>query len=239
MRWSIRRARAVDSATPDDAFAADRRTMVERQLKPRGIHDPRVLGAMGLNPRERFVPDDLRARAYDDDALPIEQGQSISQPYVVAWMTELLEAGPGDAVLEIGTGTGYQAAILATIGATVRSIERLPEIAAEARRRLAELGLGDKVEVIVGDGSLGDPATAPHRRIIVTAGAPSLPAPLLDQLAEGGRLVIPVGPASDQQMLVVTRGESGLAVTPVGRCAFVPLIGEAGFGAAGGADAPV
>jgi protein-L-isoaspartate(D-aspartate) O-methyltransferase len=213
--------------------------MVERQLVARGIRDPLVLAAMGSVPRERFVPVGLQDRAYDDDALPIEQGQSISQPYVVAWMSELLEVHSGDPVLEIGTGTGYQAAVLAAMGASIRTIERLPEIAAGARGRLATIDLDHRVEVIVGDGSLGDPARAPHRRIIVTAGAPSLPGPLLDQLAIGGRLVIPIGRPGDQQMVLVTRTAAGLIETRVGRCSFVPLIGEAGFRDPEGEGPPV
>ncbi|MGH2512891.1 MAG: protein-L-isoaspartate O-methyltransferase family protein, partial [Candidatus Limnocylindrales bacterium] len=150
VRWSTHRK----GASIEDRTAAARATMVERQLRGRGIHDERVLAAMSQIPRERFVPADLRARAYDDDALPIEEGQSISQPYVVAWMTQLLKIEPGMAVLEIGTGTGYQAAILATIGATVRSLERLPGLAEAARTRLAELDRAERVVVITGDGSL-------------------------------------------------------------------------------------
>jgi len=203
--------------------------MVERQLRGRGITDERVLAAMGSVPRERFVPPDLVARAYEDDALPIEDGQSISQPYIVAWMTELLDVRPGGRVLEIGTGTGYQAAVLAAMGASVRSIERLPALAATARERLAALGVDQAVEIVVADGSLGDPATAPHARVIVTAGAPSLPGPLLDQLDEGGRLVIPIGTVGQQQLVLVTRGGGRLTERPVGGCSFVPLIGAAGF----------
>ena len=203
--------------------------MVERQLRGRGIRDERVLRAMATVPRERFVPEGLVDEAYDDDALPIEDGQAISQPYMVGWMTELLEVEPGGHVLEIGTGTGYQAAVLATMGAQVRTIERLPRLAAGARDRLERLGLAGAVEVIEADGSLGDPASAPHRRVIVTAGAPVVPGPLLEQLDEGGRLVIPVGVASNQQLVLVTRRHGRLVETPVGGCAFVPLIGAAAF----------
>jgi protein-L-isoaspartate(D-aspartate) O-methyltransferase len=203
--------------------------MVEQQLRGRGIRDELVLAAMGRVPRERFVPPDLVARAYDDDALPIEDGQSISQPYIVAWMTELLEVRPGGRVLEIGTGTGYQAAVLAAMGASVRSIERLPALAAAARERLAALGVDEAVEVVVADGSLGDPIRAPHDRVIVTAGAPSLPGPLLDQLDDGGRLVIPIGTVGLQQLVLVTRAGGRLTERPVGGCSFVPLIGAAGF----------
>ena len=232
MRWSPRRGRSAE-----DPFAAGRAAMVERQLRGRGVTDERVLAAMGAVPRERFVPVELRSHAYDDAALPIEGGQAISQPYIVAWMTELLQVLPGGIVLEIGTGSGYQAAVLATIGARVRSIERLPELAAAARERLAGLGLGDLVEVIVADGSLGDPGTAPHARVIVTAGAPTIPTPLIDQLADGGRLVVPVGPRSNQELILVTRASGRLTETPVGGCAFVPLIGAAGFRP--GEDGPV
>jgi protein-L-isoaspartate(D-aspartate) O-methyltransferase len=235
MRWSPRRT----GPSTEDRLAAARRIMVERQLRGRGIRDERVLAAMGSLPRERFLPDELRARAYDDDALPTAGGQSISQPYIVAWMTELLELQPGQRALEIGTGTGYQAAVLATMGANVRSIERLPELAAAASARLADLGLlrsaglAGSVEVIVGDGSLGDPGRAPYARIVVTAGAPRVPAPLVEQLADGGRLVLPVGPAGDQQMVVVVRHGAAVTESSVGRVMFVPLIGAAGFQADG------
>ncbi len=216
--------------------------MVEKQLRRRGIHDERVLAAMDSVPRERFVPEDVQDQAYEDEALPIENGQSISQPYIVAWMTELLRIEPDGWVLEIGTGSGYQAAVLAAMGARVRTIERLPELAASARARLAELGFAGpgstgRVEVIVGDGSLGDPEHAPHDRIIVTAGAPTVPGPLVDQLAEGGRLVVPVGPFGEQELILVTRHGGRITETAVGGCAFVPLIGAAGFGST--EDAPV
>ncbi|HEY2887419.1 MAG TPA: protein-L-isoaspartate(D-aspartate) O-methyltransferase [Candidatus Limnocylindrales bacterium] len=225
------------TAPPADPYSSARHAMVERQLRGRGIRDERVLTAMAGVPRERFVPASLADRAYEDGALPIDDGQAISQPYVVAWMTELLDVEQGTAVLEIGTGTGYQAAVLAAMGAQVRTIERIPALAEAARERLARLGWGSSVEVIVADGSLGDPAHAPHDRILVTAGAPTLPGPLLDQLAEGGRLVIPIGASGDQQMVVVTREDGRLVETPVGPVAFVPLIGAAGFRPAG--DGPV
>lgn len=203
--------------------------MVQRQLRARGLTDERVLAAMASVPREEFVPTDLLERAYDDEALPIDEGQSISQPYIVAWMTELLRVQPGMAVLEVGTGSGYQAAVLATMGIRLRTLERLPDLAAVARDRLAALGFGDEVTVVVADGSLGDPAHAPYDRIIVTAGAPNLPSPLLDQLAEGGRLVIPVGASGDQQLVVVARTDGQIREWPAGACAFVPLIGAAGY----------
>ncbi|HLY14718.1 MAG TPA: protein-L-isoaspartate(D-aspartate) O-methyltransferase [Candidatus Limnocylindrales bacterium] len=203
--------------------------MVDRQLRSRGLTDERVLAAMAGVPRERFVRKDLIDRAYDDDALPIEGGQSISQPYIVAWMTELLRVEPGMAVLEIGTGSGYQAAVLAAMGAQVWTLERLPDLAVAARERIAGLSFADRVTVVVADGSLGDPERAPHARIIVTAGAPNLPDPLLDQLAEGGRLVIPVGPSGEQQLVLVTREAGRLVERQVGACAFVPLIGAAGY----------
>ena len=224
MRWLPRRGPA-----PEDPFAAARVAMVQRQLRGRGLTDELVLTAMASVPRERFVPATLVERAYDDDALPIDDGQSISQPYIVGWMTELLRVEPGMAVLEVGTGSGYQAAVLAAMGAEVRSLERLPDLAAAARQRLADLGFDERVTVILTDGSLGDPSHAPHDRIIVTAGAPTLPGPLLDQLAEGGRLVIPVGASGEQQLVVVTRTDGQLVERPVGACAFVPLIGAAGY----------
>ncbi len=207
----------------------ERAEMVDRQLRDRGIRDPRVLAAMAETPRERFIPPEREALAYADRALPIPAGQTISQPYVVARMTELLGVEPGDRVLEIGTGSGYQAAILARLGCHVVSIERQPELAATARERLTELGLGDMVEVRLGDGSVGDPGGAPYDGIVVTAAAPAVPPALRDQLADGARLVIPVGPRDHQELLVIERNGDRSSERSDGPVGFVPLVGEAGF----------
>ena len=213
----------------DERIARDRERMVDDQLRRRGIRDERVLQAMADVPRERFIGTGERVRAYRDEAVPIEAGQTISQPYMVARMTELLAPGPGQRVLELGTGSGYQAAILATLGAHVTSLERHAALAATARARLDDLGLGDHVEIRVADGSLGDPAGAPFDGIIVTAAAPTIPVELRDQLADGGRLVIPVGPRDVQILTLVRRDGDDFIETPHGACVFVPLIGPGGF----------
>ena len=203
--------------------------MIQDQLRARGIVDPRVLEAMASVPRERFVAPNDVDDAYADAAMPIPSGQSISQPYMVARMTELLAVLPGDRVLEIGAGSGYQAAILASLGAQVTSLERHPDLAATARARLQDLGLADLVEIRVTDGSLGDPAGAPYDGIIVTAAAPAIPAGLRDQLADGGRLVIPIGPRGVQVLTLVVRRGNDWLETPHGACVFVPLVGPGGF----------
>ena len=207
----------------------ERRRMVEHQLRGRGIHDERVLSAMAAIPRERFVEPDLRGRAYADEAVPIEVGQTISQPWVVARMTELLAPRPGERVLELGTGSGYQAAILAQLGARVTSLERHPSLAAQARERIAALELPGTVDIRTTDGSLGDPYGAPYDGIIVTAAAPRIPTELRDQLADGGRLVIPVGPRDRQVLTLVVRHGNDWRETPHGAVVFVPLVGEGGF----------
>jgi protein-L-isoaspartate(D-aspartate) O-methyltransferase len=218
------------SGDRDDALVDARTAMVATQLRARGIRDERVLRAMASIPRERFVSEDQRAYAYADGALPIAAGQTISQPYMVARMTELLDPQPGDRVLEIGTGSGYQAAILALLGALVVSIERQPELAAAARVRIAEVGLGGAVDVRVGDGSVGDPAGAPWDGIVVTAAAPAIPTTLREQLdPNGGRLVIPVGRRAHQDLILVVRDGDEWRETNDGPCVFVPLIGAAGF----------
>src|SRR6266508_2361841 len=188
-----------------DATEAARTHMVSTQLRRRGIRDEAVLRAMEELPREEFLEPSLRQHAYDDAALPIESGQSISQPYMVARMTELLGLKPGDRVLEVGTGSGYQAAVLAMLGASVVSFERFPDLAEIARRRLSDLGLDEHVEIRAGDGSLGDPDGGSYDGIIVTAGAPRVPESLMNQLADGGRLVIPVGSRDRQDLIVVAR----------------------------------
>lgn len=203
--------------------------MIQNQLRARGIVDPRVLAAMASVPRERFVAPNDVDDAYADSAMPIPSGQSISQPYMVARMTELLAPRPGDRILELGTGSGYQAAILASLGAHVTSLERHPDLAATARDRLEDLGLADLVEIRVADGSLGYPAGAPYDGIIVTAAAPAIPAGLRDQLADGGRLVIPVGPRDVQVLTLVVRRGNDWLETLHGACVFVPLIGPGGF----------
>jgi protein-L-isoaspartate(D-aspartate) O-methyltransferase len=203
--------------------------MVRQQLESRGIRDPRVLEAMAELPREAFVPQAPGSMAYDDRALPIDAGQTISQPFMVARMTELLEVEPGDRILEVGTGSGYQAAVLARLGARVTSIERIAGLAESARRHLLDEGIAG-VEVRVGDGSTGDPGGSPWDGIVVTAAAPEVPAPLREQLAVGARLVIPVGPRQQQDLLVVERrAEDEWNQWSDGPVVFVPLVGVEGW----------
>ena len=204
--------------------------MVQNQLRSRGIRDERVLEAMAKLPRELFVPEPRRQLAYADEALPIPAGQTISQPWIVARMTELVAPRPGDRILDVGTGSGYQAAILAMLGAQVVSIERQPELAATARARLAELGYADRVEVRLGDGSLGDSVGAPWDGIVVAAAAPSIPRSLREQLSPlGGRLVIPVGDLGRQDLLLVVRQGDTWEERNDGSVVFVPLVGKEGF----------
>lgn len=211
-------------------MAASRAAMVSRQLRDRGIADERVLGVMANLPREQFVPDASRRHAYDDGAVPVGFGQTISQPFIVARMTELLRVAPGDRILDIGTGTGYQAAVIAGLGAKVVSIERNPDLAATARDRLESLGLGMDVEIRVGDGSVGVADEAPWDGIVVGAAAPSVPEALRGQLAIGARLVIPVGPRDRQELLSVERTAANDWIEHSdGPCVFVPLVGAAGF----------
>jgi len=207
-----------------------RTAMVERQLKARGIRDPRVLAAMAEVPRESFVSEDLRKFAYDDRPLPIGEGQTISQPYIVALMIEAAAIEPGDKVLEVGAGSGYAAAVLSRIAGEVHAIERHAALADSAQRRLRALGY-DTVAVIAGDGSGGLPGKAPFDAILVAAGSDKVPAPLRRQLAIGGRLVVPVGGPGLQSLLCVTRtGEEGWTERDLGGVRFVPLIGAFGLG---------
>jgi protein-L-isoaspartate(D-aspartate) O-methyltransferase len=211
-------------------FREERERMVETQLAHRGIRDPWVLHAMRTVPRERFVAESQQDEAYDDGPLPIGEGQTISQPYVVALMTEAVEPRPGDRALEVGTGSAYAAAVLATIVTEVYTIERLGALATMARQRLADLGYHN-VHVVEGDGTLGWPEHAPYDAIIVTAGGPRVPAALLDQLGIGGRLIMPVGSAHRFQHLVrVTRtGTDSYEHEDLEDVAFVPLIGKEGW----------
>lgn len=203
--------------------------MVERQIKARGVSDPLVLAAMRRVPRHLFVPEEYADSAYDDRPLPIGEGQTISQPYMVAIMTETLKLSGGEKVLEIGTGSGYQSAILAEIADHVVTIERKEDLQKGAARLLRELGYAN-VESVLGDGSRGHLARAPYDGIIVTAGAPQVPESLVGQLALGGRLVIPVGNAFHQTLTRVTRTEGGKETESLEGCVFVPLIGEYGWG---------
>jgi len=208
--------------------ADERLRMVEYQIASRGIRDHRVLSAMKEVPRHLFVPPPYDKSAYEDCPLPIGNGQTISQPYIVALMTELLSLQPTDSVLEIGTGCGYQAAILAALVRQVTTIERIPEVAGLARANLSAVGCRN-VEVIVGDGTLGHPQKAPYDGIIITAATPSVPRPLIEQLAEGGRLVAPVGGRDIQELIRLRKKGGSLNEDHHGGVRFVPLIGECGW----------
>jgi protein-L-isoaspartate(D-aspartate) O-methyltransferase len=202
--------------------------MVERQLRRRGVQDERVLSAMARVPRELFLPEDVRERAYDDAALPIGGGQTMSQPYIVAKMSELLSLDGDERVLDVGTGSGYHAAVLAELADEVVTIERVPELAEQARATLDEAGYGG-VQLVVGDGTLGVPERAPFDAIAVAAAAPAVPPALYEQLALHGRLVVPVGTVRDQWLEVVQRGVGGPVRHRTVPCRFVPLLGSAGF----------
>ena len=202
--------------------------MVADQLEGRDIVDRRVLDAMARVPRELFVADEDRRRAYRDMPLGIGYGQTISQPYMVAAILQAADVREGQRVLDIGTGSGYQAAVLAELGAEVFTIERIPELAERAQERLAEAGY-DSVEVRVGDGSLGLRENAPFDAIVVAAAAPEVPAPLYEQLVLRGRLVVPVGGARGQRLEIVIRSPEGPAVTRSVPCRFVPLVGAEGY----------
>ena len=200
--------------------------MVRRQLHQRGIRSPRALAAMGHVPRERFVPASERSEAYADRALPIDCGQTISQPYIVGLMTEALQLAGTESVLEIGTGSGYQTAVLAELANRVVSVERHAELSAQAASVLAELGYGN-VQLIVGDGTLGWPAAAPYDRILVAAAAGAVPPALFDQLREGGILVIPVGDAESQALVSIRKAQGQPQTSRLTGCRFVPLVGAA------------
>jgi len=217
-----------DEANMDDEYYAQLRdAMVQRQLKARGISNPRVLEAMGKVPRHELVPPDLQDAAYEDRPLPIGQGQTISQPYIVALMTELAEPEPGEKALDVGTGSGYQAAVLAELVDHVYSIEIHEELADKARQNLERLGYNN-VTVRHGDGYAGWPEQAPFDVIIVAAAPEEVPQPLVEQLAVGGRLVLPVGDGFSQNLVVISKQEDGTLtrrdVVPV---AFVPMTGKA------------
>jgi protein-L-isoaspartate(D-aspartate) O-methyltransferase len=209
-------------------YDAQRVEMIEKQLRRRGINDAAVLAAMMAVPRHEFVAEELRAHAYDDLPLPIGGGQTISQPYIVAAMTAALHLRPGDRVLEIGTGCGYQAAVLARLAKEVFTIERRPELAAAASAKLARLGYAN-AHVHCGDGTLGLPELAPFDAILVAAAAPAVPKPLLAQLAEGGRMVLPVGEAEHQELQLIERHGDAFPTKRLEGCRFVPLVGYHGW----------
>lgn len=216
-------------STTDDRSEQRRNTMVDHQIAARGVSDHAVLAAMRTVPREQFLDAELADVAYDDRPLPIEQGQTMSQPLIVAMMAEAAEIDSTSRVLEIGTGSGYGAAVLSCLAAFVWTVERIAGLADRARTCLAELGY-DNVEVVLGDGSLGLRAKAPFDAIVVTAGSPAVPHSLTEQLSDGGRLVIPVGPERHSQHLVrVRRDGAQTSVEQLGAVRFVPLVGEEGW----------
>ena len=208
-------------------FERLRKKMVETQLIPRGIKDKKVIEAFLVVPREKFVSENLKEFAYDDTPLPIGEGQTISQPYIVALMTELLQLKGGEKVLEIGTGSGYQAAVLSEIGCDVYSVERIPSLATRAGKILQQLGYIVKIKI--GDGTLGWEEYAPYDGIIVTAAGPKTPQSLLTQLKEGGRIVMPVGDMYLQELIRITKVKGKFIKENFGGCQFVPLKGKEGW----------
>lgn len=211
------------------AFEAQRRYMVERQLKSRGIRDPRVLEAMGRIPRELFVPEKYRHNAYCDEPIPIGCGQTISQPYITALMAQVLELQGAEKVLEVGAGSGYHAAVLGALAAEVITVEIIPELAEMARRNLEAAGCAANVRVICADGSLGYAELAPYDAISVAAAAPEIPPKLLEQLADPGRLVIPIGSLDEQELTLVTKSQGVISSRVAALCRFVPLRGGEGW----------
>jgi len=209
-------------------YRTEIREMVKTQIMARGIRDNRVLKAMLKVPRHLFVPPNLRKLAYDDRPLPIGEDQTISQPYIVALMTQCLDLKNEDRVLEIGTGSGYQTAILAEIAKEVYTVERFSSLLKRAKQVLDELGYGN-IHFKVGDGTMGWKEHAPYDKIIVTAGAPSVPEPLFSQLKEGGRIVIPVGSRYSQDLKIVKKEKGQIQMEDVCGCIFVPLVGEFGW----------
>lgn len=212
----------------NDVLARDRQQMVESQLRARGIADPRLLEAFSSVPRHEFLPEKSQPEAYEDHPLPIGEGQTISQPYIVAVTLDALALRPSQVVLEIGTGSGYQTALLAQLTKYVYSIERYPALAARAQAALLRLGYSN-VLVLVGDGSKGLAECAPYDAIVVAAAAPRIPGPLFQQLREGGSMVIPIGPADVQELDMVRKHNGAPMVTVLEGCRFVPLIGEQGY----------
>jgi protein-L-isoaspartate(D-aspartate) O-methyltransferase len=210
-------------------WTVERRDMVEHQLRRHGIRDRRVLEAMGRIPREEFVPLEWRVASYGDAPVAIGYGQTISQPYMTALMAEVLELTGTETVLEVGTGCGYAAAVLGQLAGRVVSVEIVPQLAELARQNLRRTGYDGKVEVVAGDGSMGLPEAAPFDAITVAAGAPEIPASLLDQLADPGRLVIPVGEREDQELRVVTKRGGRIDYRVATLCRFVPLRGGEGW----------
>lgn len=222
-------SRPDEQGWEDDATDVHRREeMVRTQIERRGVRDPRVLAAMRAVPRHLFVPPRLRDEAYSDQALSIGHGQTISQPYIVAAMLSLLELKGEETALDVGAGSGYQTALLSRLASEVVAIERIPELAEAARERLQRLGY-DNVRILVGDGTGGFPDEAPFDAIVVGAGSPEVPRPLIAQLAEGGRLAIPVGDRSLQRMCLVRKEGSRVRIEDGMGCVFVPLIGEHGW----------